>query len=157
MKYFSILRPMRNNVRFEYVPFRSLGYTFVIKLRNFDFEGHWNTLILFEQKRYNIRFQHVPWKNVCFWFISNIWVHFSHKTYKFWFWRSLKYFNVFWLKKWCLIWFKLCCLNRVLVMSWEIRILDFVKIVFFDSGIYCQIKICHGFFFLSYLYFLELL
>ena len=43
---------MKNDVRFEYVPrkmtdFISIpmfGFTVVIKLRNFDFEGHLNTL-----------------------------------------------------------------------------------------------------------------
>ena len=35
-------------------------------------------------------------------FVSIVWVHFSHKTEKCWFWKSLKYFNVyiiFWQKK----------------------------------------------------------
>ena len=35
-------------------------------------------------------------KNVWFCFISIAWVHFSHKTEKFWFWKSLKYFNSLW-------------------------------------------------------------
>ena len=42
------------------------------------------------------RFEYVPWKNVCFCFISIAWVHFIHKTKKFWFWKSLKCFNIFW-------------------------------------------------------------
>ena len=77
----SILRPMKNDVRFEYVPwknvwfcfismvwvmawelnmfhgkisdfvsFLSFRFTLVIKLTNFDFEGHWNILILFDKK-----------------------------------------------------------------------------------------------------------
>ena len=44
---------MKNDVRFEYVPwkmsdfvsFSLFGFTSVIKLRNFDFENHSNTLI----------------------------------------------------------------------------------------------------------------
>ena len=48
LKYFSILRAVKNNVRLEYVlckmpdfvSFRLLGFALVIKLRNFDFESH---------------------------------------------------------------------------------------------------------------------
>ena len=31
--------------------------------------------------------------------------------------------------KQCLIWFKLCCVSRILVISWEIQILNFTEIV----------------------------
>ena len=117
--------------------FPMFGFTLVIKLRNFDFGSHWSTLIFFDKKRYGVRVEYVSWKNVWFCFISIVWVHCSHKTEKFRFWKSLKYFIIFWLKKkWCqiwlfpykecLIWFKLCFLNRILVISWEIRILNFV-------------------------------
>ena len=47
----------------------------------------------------DVGFEIVPWKNVWFCFISTVWVHFSHKTKKFRFWTSLKYFNIFWSKK----------------------------------------------------------
>ena len=43
----------------------------------------------------NVRFEYVPWKNVCFCFIFIVWVQFSHKTEKFRFRKSLKYFNIF--------------------------------------------------------------
>ena len=80
----------------DFVSIPLFGFTLVIKLRNFDFESHWNTLIFFDKKRYGVRFEYVPWKNVWFCFISIVWVHFSHKTEKFQFWKSLKYFNIFW-------------------------------------------------------------
>ena len=50
---------MKNDVRFDYVPwkmavsfvsFLSFGFTLVIKQRNFDFESHRNTLIFFDHK-----------------------------------------------------------------------------------------------------------
>ena len=49
---------MKNDVRFEYVPWKMPdfvsfllpGFTLVIKLRNFDFGSHWNVLILFDKK-----------------------------------------------------------------------------------------------------------
>ena len=48
LKYFSILRPVQNNVRFEYahwkmsdfVSFSLFGFTLNVKLKNFDFESH---------------------------------------------------------------------------------------------------------------------
>ena len=104
LKYFSILWPMKImsdlNMSLgkmsDFVSFPLFGFTLVIKLRNFDFESHWNILIFFNKKRYGVRFEYVPWKNVWFCFISIARVHFSHKTDKFWFWSPLKYFNVFW-------------------------------------------------------------
>ena len=67
--------------------------TLVIKLRNFDFERYWNTLIFFGKKK----------------------------------WCQIRLCPV----KQCLISFKLHCLSNILAISWEIRILNFVKIVFF--------------------------
>ena len=83
----------------DFISLPLFGFTLVIKPRNFDFESHWNTLIFFDKKRYGVRFEYVPWKNVWFYFISIAWVHFSHKTVKLWFWKSLKYFSVFMIKK----------------------------------------------------------
>ena len=67
-------------------------------------------------------------------------LHFSHKTEKSRFLKSLKYINFFdpkkkWRQIWicsvkhCLIWFNLCCLSRILALSWEIQILNFTEIV----------------------------
>ena len=125
----------------DFVSFLSLGFHSVIRMRNFEFESHWNSLIYFDKKIYDARFKYFPWKNI--WFCINfiVWVHFSHKTEKFWFLKSLKHFNFLlskkrkWYQIWicpvkqCLIWFKLSCLNRVLAISWEIRILNFIEIV----------------------------
>ena len=35
------------------------GLTFVIKLKNFCFENHWNTLIFFYKQRYGVKFEYV--------------------------------------------------------------------------------------------------
>ena len=72
---------------FDFASIPLLGFTLVIKLINFDFESHWNTLIFFDKKLYGIRFEYVPWKTVWLNFIYIVWVHFSHKTKKFWFWK----------------------------------------------------------------------
>ena len=44
----------------DFVLFLWFGFTLVIKLRNFDFESHWNTSIYFDKKRYGVRFEYVP-------------------------------------------------------------------------------------------------
>ena len=57
-KYFSILRPMKNDVRFEYahgkmsdfISFPLFRFTLVIKFKKNGFKSHWNTLIFFHKK-----------------------------------------------------------------------------------------------------------
>ena len=56
---------MKNDIRFEYVSWEmsdfvslSLFWFSVIKLRNFDFKNHWNTLIVFDKKN-DVRFDYV--------------------------------------------------------------------------------------------------
>ena len=44
----------------DFVSFLLFRFTLVIKLRNFDFESHWNTLIFFGRKRHGIIFEYVP-------------------------------------------------------------------------------------------------
>ena len=103
MTHFSFLQPMTNYVRFEYVPWKMsnfvsfplFGFTLGIKFRDFYCESHWNTLIFFWKRIYYLRLEYVLWKNVWFYFISIVWVHFSHKTEKVWFWKSFKCFNLF--------------------------------------------------------------
>ena len=102
VKYSSILRPMKNNFRFEYVPWKNLWFCFIAivwvlfshRTKKFRF---WKSLKYF--KRYGVIFEYFPWKNGWFCFSSIIWVHFSHKSEKVRFWNSLKYFNIFWWKK----------------------------------------------------------
>ena len=82
----------------DFVSFPLFGFTLVIKLGNFDFESHVNALIFFDKKRYVVRFEYILLKYVWFCFIFIASVHFSHKTEKFRFWKSLKYFNVLYEK-----------------------------------------------------------
>ena len=131
-KYFSILRPMKNDVRFEYAhgkmsdfisfplfrftlvmklkkkmvlkviemlwyffikklwpqtwiclieeclvffhfSFPWFGFALVIKLRNFYFESHWNTLIIFYQRN-DVRFEYVLQSSAWFGFSFLFWV-----------------------------------------------------------------------------------
>ena len=37
----------------DVVSFPLFGFTLVIKLRNFDFESYWNSLVFFDKKKYN--------------------------------------------------------------------------------------------------------
>ena len=39
----------------------------------------------------DVRLEKAPWKYVWFCLISIVWLHCSHKTEKFWFWKSLEY------------------------------------------------------------------
>ena len=65
MKHFSILWPMKNDIRFEYDSWKSVWFCFVsiilfnavIMLRGFDFKSHWNALIFFDEKWYVVRFR----------------------------------------------------------------------------------------------------
>ena len=47
----------------DFVSFALLGFTLVIKLRKFDFESHWNTLIFFDKEKHDVRFEYVSCKN----------------------------------------------------------------------------------------------
>ena len=65
-KYFNILQPVKNDVRFEFVSWKKsdfvwfplIWFTLVIKLSDFDFQSHWNTLICFDKKN-NVRPEYV--------------------------------------------------------------------------------------------------
>ena len=58
-----------------FVSFPLLGFVLVIKLRNFDFESHWNTLIFFDTKD-DIRFDYVLLNSPWFGFSFVVWVEF---------------------------------------------------------------------------------
>ena len=59
---------MKNDFKLEYVlwkmhdfvSFPLFGFTLVIKLRNFDFKSHGNTLIFFDKKIYDLRYEYKP-------------------------------------------------------------------------------------------------
>ena len=74
----------------NFVSFPLFGLSLVIKLRNFDFESHWNTLLFF--------------------FLKQKWCQI---------WMSCQF----------LIWFKLCCVSIIWVISLEMQILNLIEIV----------------------------
>ena len=65
-------------------------FTFTMRLKSSNCKSPWNVSGLFE---------YVPRNNVWFCFNSIVLVHFSYKTEKFQYWKSLKYFNIFFIKK----------------------------------------------------------
>ena len=75
--YFSILRPMKNNVRFEYFPQKNVWFCFssIVWVQfshntgKFWFWKSLKYLNFFYKERYGVRFEYVPWKNVWFCFI----------------------------------------------------------------------------------------
>ena len=48
----------------DFLLFLLFGFTLVIKLRNFNFESHLNTLIFFGKKMYDVKFDYVSRKNI---------------------------------------------------------------------------------------------
>ena len=62
MKIMSDLN-MSHGKMFDFISFSLFGFTLVIKMRNFDFESHWNTLIFF-YKKVGVRIDYIPWKSV---------------------------------------------------------------------------------------------
>ena len=86
---------MKNTVNFAHLSFSFIllyffVLTFVIKLKSANYKSHWNILVIYNQWKIMSDL-----KNVWICFISIVWFQFSHKTQKFRFWRSLKYFNIF--------------------------------------------------------------
>ena len=55
---------MSNEKMSDFVSLPLFCFLVVIKLRNFDTESHWNTLIFFDRRKYIVRFEYVLWKNV---------------------------------------------------------------------------------------------
>ena len=53
---------MANEKMSDFVSFPLFGFTFVIKLRNFDFESHWNILIFLIKKK-----DMAPWCSGVWW------------------------------------------------------------------------------------------
>ena len=124
------------HIRFEYVlwkmtnfvSFPFFGFTLVIKLRNFGFESHWNSLIFFDKKDMT-NFVSFPF----FGFTLVIKLrNFGFESH----WNSLIFFdkkdmasdlNMSYRKQFW-IWFMPGFLNRILTISWEIQILNFIEI-----------------------------
>ena len=105
LKYFNILRPLKNNIRLEYILWKNVWFYLLSIVwvhachkieKSLDFQSHWNTLTCFHKK--SVRFKYVPWEDVWLCFISLVYVNFSQKTEKFRFYRSLKYFNIFFIR-----------------------------------------------------------
>ena len=124
LKCFTILRPMENYVRLEYVlwkifwfcSFSWFAFRIFIKLSDTNFNNHWNALTFFDQdvikmrdldfklrwntliflnKKNDVRVEYVLWKNVWFCFNSLVCPYFCRETERFWFYKSLKYFTIF--------------------------------------------------------------
>ena len=112
-----------------------------MRLKDANYKRHLNILVFCDQWKmmWDLNMSHG--KKIQFCFISIVWIHFSQKTEKFWFKKSLKYFNIFLIKniwrqiwictvKQCLLSFKLRCLSKMLVVIQEIRFSNFTEIVY---------------------------
>ena len=145
MIHFIVLRPMRNDARYEYVPWKNIWFCFISIVRiHFGHRSEkfwiWKSLkylIFLDKKLHNVRFEYVPWSNAWFCFISIDWAHFCYKREKFQFWwNTLIFFyqKNTWCQLWicpvkqCLIWFKRRYWSMILALSWEIWVLNFIEI-----------------------------
>ena len=66
---------MPQRIMFDFVSFPFSGFTLVTKLRNCDFESHWNTLIFFDKKN-DVRFEYVLSNRVWFGLYFVVWAQF---------------------------------------------------------------------------------
>ena len=66
---------MPQRIMFDFVSFPFSGFTLVRKLRNCDFESHWNTLIFFDKKN-DVRFEYVLSNRVWFGLYFVVWAQF---------------------------------------------------------------------------------
>ena len=97
LKHFSTLCPMKNDVRFKYVPWKEVWFFFIFIVW-VHFSHKTEKFLLSKSLKYLIN---IFWsKNM-----MEIWIT---------------------PVKQCLIWFKLRCLSKVLAKSWKIRVLNFI-------------------------------
>ena len=93
----------KNIVRLAHIPFHVVSitcYLFVLtfakKLKDADHKSHRN---IYEQWKM-VSDLNMSFQKMSDFFSSIVWVHLCHKAEKFWFWKSLKYFNIFWPRIW---------------------------------------------------------
>ena len=70
-----------------------IALTFAMKLKHVNCKGHSNILAFATGEKW------CQISKCLLLFFSTFWVGFSHNTEKFWFWKSLKCFNIFWKKR----------------------------------------------------------
>ena len=109
------------------VSFPLFGFTLIIKLRNLDFESHWNTWIFYDKndRMLDLNMPHGKMSGIVsftlFGFILVINLrNFGFESHV----NTLMFFDKkcqIWVcpVKQCLIWYKLRCLSRILAISWE--------------------------------------
>ena len=125
---------------------------FAIKFNNTNYKRQWNNLIFCKQWKMMSDLNMSLGKMPDLFHIDCI--HFSHITEKFWFWKSMKYFNIFWQKRydvrfeyvpWKNVWF---CFTSILWVhhSHKTEKFRFGKSLkyfnIFLSKKWCQIWIC---------------
>ena len=107
---------------------------FAVKLKDANYKTHWNISVFSNQWKImsDLNMSHEKMSHFVLFPLSGFTINTTEKisilkgidkSFKKWCqaWKCpLKY---------CLIWFKLLCLSRILVISWEIQILNFIKIV----------------------------
>ena len=99
-----ILRPMKNNFKLGFVPWKNVWFCFIFVV------FRWLWTVLDTGQAYQTYFKVI--EIFCYFLINRKWCH-------IW----------IYLVKQCLIWFNLRCLHSILVIYWQIRILNFIEII----------------------------
>ena len=103
LKYFSVLRPMKNDVIFEYVLWKNVWFCFIVtawvyfsykneKLRFLKLSRYFKYFLI---KKVMVSIWICPMEKCLICLFPIAWLHFSHKNLKFWSWKLLNYFNIF--------------------------------------------------------------
>ena len=85
---------MSRLILFHYIFIILFVLNFAMKLKDDNYKSHWNILVFYDQ----LKMIWICSMEKCLILFHFTWVHFSHKTEKFRFWKPLKYFNIFWQK-----------------------------------------------------------
>ena len=133
---------MKNTVRFAHILFNFISLyllvlTFVMKLKDANYKSHWTILVLFDQwkKMSDLNMSHEEMSDFVSFPLLGFTLVIKLRNFDFQsYWKTLNIFlvnkkrwqiGIYHFKQW-LIWFRLRCLRRILAISWEIRILNFI-------------------------------
>ena len=104
-------------------------FTFAMKLKDANYKSHWNILVFCGQWKMisDLNMPHAKMSDFVSVPLFGFTLVIKLKNFDF-----ESPWSIIWSKHF-LIWFKVCCLSRVLAISWEIWILNFIETVQYFS------------------------
>ena len=162
---------MKNDVRFEYIPWKSAWFCFIsivwvhfiLKTEKFDFESLWNTLILFDKNIVSdLNMSQGKEPDFVSFPLLGFTLFLKLKNFDFGsYWKTLTCFdkkndvrfyyvlsNSVWFGLSFVVWVEFG--NKLKNMNFEFY---YNSLMFFNLGIYWQIKVCPGFSFFLFVLF----